>query len=292
MQKFNTKTTTFFFFFFFFLLFLLLYLLLLSCSGVCEQPVPLRSSSCQPAIPHHRHHVETSESQESIQMTHRYQEQYIESNRREEMPPLFPPSSPSGYETSYLAMMSTYPPIVEQHDHHAMTSTYPPVVEQHDAEKQSLESEVAMLRDQLAQSRAVVVLLSSRVANLEEEIAQKDAFYANTNAAQFVEVEVATPVLHVQARPMIIDSAHDEDEEGHASPHHRTEVEEGHASPHHRTEILEGEGMAGETVSGLAYAHRIAKRGAVKIICQTGSPITAMWMTNEVTCGSLVNLGK
>ena len=185
-------------------------------------------------------------------MDHRYHEQ-IESTAR--------------YETSYQ-----YP----------MMSTYPPVVEQNEGEKGSLEMEVSILRDQLAQSRALVVLLSSRVANLEEEITRKDALYSNTNAAQFVEVEVATPVLHVQARPMIIDSANEEDENG---------TEDGHASPHHRTEVIVGDLMSGETVSGLAYAHRIAKRGAVKIICQTGSPITAMWMTNEVTCGSLVNLG-
>ena len=202
-------------------------------------------------------------------MAHRYQEQSESDTIWGGTSSLTNNVPTTSYETSCLQS--------------SMMPTYPQVTERKEVEKESLEMEVSMLRDQLAQSRAVVVLLSSRVANLEEEIARKDALYSNTNGAQFVEVEVATPVLHVQARPMIIDSAHDEDDHG---------TEDGHASPHHRTEVLEGDLMAGETVSGLAYAHRIAKRGAVKIICQTGSPITAMWMTNEVTCGSLVNLGN
>ena len=148
----------------------------------------------------------------------------------------------------------------------APSTHYSVALERCQAEKAGLESENAILREQLDISRQLFVQLASRVQELEEQQARTDAMYGSSSpTSDFVAVSSTlspTPVQVDDARPVLL---------VHAQPDYDEENEV----------AVSGE-VAAEGVSGLAYAHRIAKRGAVKLIAAHGSPITAMYMTGEV----------
>lgn len=164
---------------------------------------------------------------------------------------------------------------MEQTIHHSPEG----LLERCQAEKAALESMNVILREQLDMSRQLVNQLASRVQELEEHQARTDAMYGSSTPISDLMVFTSTaspaPVQIDDARPFVLTGALPD------YNHHDEEVDV----------AVSGE-VATEGVSGLAYAQRIAKRGAVKIIAAHGSPITAMYLTGEVTAGALMNLGN
>jgi hypothetical protein len=149
------------------------------------------------------------------------------------------------------------------------------------AEKAGLESENAILREQLDISRQLFNQLMSRVQELEEQQARTNAMMFGQSSATGDLIILSSspspaPVQVDDARPVLLT---------HAQPDYDDNIHEGE-------EIAVSGQVATEGVAGLAYAHRIAKRGAVKLIAAHGSPLTAMYMTGEVTAGALMNLGN
>ena len=181
----------------------------------------------------------------------------------------------------------------------------------------ALEAENALLREQLQHMQIVVADMTVRINHLEEQLSLQSScgptmaelIHANgvlpvvipspppspmrsptplssssssssTSSSSFrVDASVAPPSIQVDdARPLPMG------EHWGADP--ATEIEDAlNGAP-----VVELPAVSDEA-GGLAYAHRIASRGAaVKLMTSHGSPVRAVAFTGEINCGSLVNI--